>query len=84
MSAGLRNDYNKFIKKDKKVDNNMMNMGGIGVGYNFPLNMNYQNQQNFIPGNKNFAGFNPQMGMANLGNAHQISPPSNNPNFRQN
>lgn len=85
MSASIRNDYNNFIKKDKKqTDGNMMNMGGIGVGFGHPQYMNLPTQQYFVGGNQNFAAFNPSMGMANLGNAPKISPPSNNnPNYRQ-
>lgn len=85
MSASLRNNYKNFIKKDKKpTDNNMMNMGGMGIGFGLPQRMNQPPQQHFMAGNQNFTGFNPSIGMANLGNAPKNLPPSiNNPNLRQ-
>lgn len=89
MTASLRNDYNTFKKKDKKpVEPNMMNMGGIGIGFGLPPRMNQGpqgfNQQGF---NQSF-GMN-QMGMGmnnpNLANINKMMtpPPQNNPNFNR-
>ncbi len=90
MSAGLRNDYNNFKKKEKKpIENNMMNMGGIGVGFGLPQRMNQQPQQ-FIGGNQPMGmnqvgmGMN-QVGMgmnpSNLANFSKMMPPQSNPNY---
>ena len=78
MTASLRNDYNNFKKKDKKpTDNNMMNMGGIGVGFGFPpQRMNQPPQQPFIGGNQGFGGFNPLGGPIGLGMNSSNLPPN--------
>ncbi len=85
MSASLRNDYNNFKKKDKKpIESNMMNMGGIGIGYGLPQRMN-QPQQPLIGGNQpmmNPSGFG--LNPSNLGNFNKMMPPQNNPNFGRN
>lgn len=82
MSAGLRNDYNNFRKKDKKpTEGNLMNMGGIGVGFGLPQRMNQPTQQPFIGVNQPL-GINP-MGLGlnpNLPNLPKMMPPTN-PNF---
>jgi hypothetical protein len=87
MTATVRNDYNNFKKKDKKpTDNNMMNMGGIGIGFGYPpQRMNQPPQQPFIGGNQGF-GFNPlgnSLGLGlnppnlpqNMGNLNKMMPP---------
>ena len=85
MNASLRNDYNNFKKKDKKpIESNMMNMGGIGVGFGLPQRMNQPPQQPFMGGNQPFGmnsigfGLNP----SNLGNIPKMMPP-HNPNFNK-
>jgi len=91
MNASLRNDYNTFKKKDKKpVEGNMMNMGGIGMGFGLPPRMNQQPQQPFMGGNQPF-GMNP-IGMGlnsqNMGNINSLNkmmpPPQTNSNFNRN
>lgn len=82
MNASLRNDYNTFRKKDKKqVEPNMMNMGGIGIGFGLPPRMNQGPQQGF---NQPF-GMNPlAMGMnpsLNMTSSNKMMPPQTNPNF---
>lgn len=85
MNASLRNNYNNFKKNNKKpVDNNMMNMGGIGLPFGLNQRMNHPPQQHFMQGNQNFTGFIPSMAMNNLGTIPNNMPPStNNPNLRQ-
>ncbi len=84
MTASLRNDYNTFKKKDKKpVESNMVNMGGIGIGFGLPPRMN-QGPQGY---NQPFGM--PQLGMGlnntNLGNLGKIMtpPPQTKPNFNR-
>lgn len=87
MSASLRNDYQNFKKKDKKpIEGNLMNMGGIGVGFGLPQRMmNQPPQQPFIGVqplgiNPLGLGLNPQ-NLPNLGNLPKMMPPTNTPNF---
>ena len=88
MNASLRNEYNNFRKKDKKpIEGNLMNMGGIGVGFGLPQRMNQPSQQPFIGVNQQMPmGMNP-MGyglnpnnLPNVGNLPKMMPPTN-PNF---
>ena len=86
MNASLRNDYNNFRKRDKKpIEGNLMNMGGIGVGFGLPQRMN-QPPQPFIGVNQPLGmnpiglGMNPP-NLPNLGNLPNMMPPTNNPNF---
>lgn len=81
MNASLRNDYLNFRKRDKKpIEANLMNMGGIGVGFGLPQRMNQPPQQPFIPTNQPL-GINP-IGMGlNPPNLPKMMPPQNNPNF---
>ena len=87
MSASLRNDYNTFKKKDKKpVEPNMMNMGGIGIGFGLPQRMNQGPQQGFgqpygmNPMNPLGMGLNPPPNMAGL---NKMMPPQSNSSFNR-
>jgi hypothetical protein len=84
MSASLRNDYNAFIKKDKKtVEPNMVNMGGIGIGFGLPSRMNQGPQGFGQPFGMNQMGMG--MNNPNLANLGKImnQPPQTNPNFNR-
>jgi hypothetical protein len=68
MSASLRNDYNAFIKKDKKTVEPKMNQGPQGFGQPFGMN-----QMGMGMNNPN---------LANLGKIMN-QPPQTNPNFNR-
>lgn len=86
MSASLRNEYKSFQKRDKKpIENPIMNMGGIGMGYGVPPRMN---PPTFIGMNQPLEGFtsnmvNPNLGMSNapMGIMNPNLPIGMGPNF---
>jgi hypothetical protein len=63
MNASLRNEFNNFKKKDKKpFGDNLMNIGGIGVGFGFQPRINQQPSFQYPMSNQQQFGFNPQLG----------------------
>ncbi len=84
MSASLRNDYNTFKKKDKKpVEPNMVNMGGIGIGFGLPPRIPQGPQGYNQPFNMNPLGMG--LNNPNVGNYSKImtSNPQTNTSFNR-